>query len=68
MIVSIKGKIIEKNIKNVVIQTGGLGYLCHISSNTYDKLTNIETKVFLLIYHQKIFKNYSRKRPQLCLM
>ena len=51
MIVNIQGKILEKGVKNVVIETGGLGYLCHISLNTYDKLPKMDDNVFLLTYH-----------------
>ena len=38
MIVSIKGEILEKKPNFVIININGLGYLCYISSNTYNKL------------------------------
>ena len=46
MITHIKGKLIEKNPTYVVVETAGLGYLLHISLNTYSKITNSEL-VFL---------------------
>jgi Holliday junction DNA helicase RuvA len=46
MITHIKGKLIEKNPTHVVVETAGLGYLLHISLNTYSKITNNEL-VFL---------------------
>ena len=49
MITHIKGKLIEKNPTYVVVETAGLGYLLHISLNTYSKITNSEL-VFLYTY------------------
>lgn len=47
MITHIKGKLIEKNPTYVVVEAAsGLGYLLHISLNTYSKITNDEL-VFL---------------------
>lgn len=46
MITHIKGKLIEKNPTYVVVETAGLGYLLHISLNTYSKISNDEL-VFL---------------------
>ena len=46
MITHIRGKLIEKNPTFVVIETNGIGYLLHISLNTYSKLPDAEA-VFL---------------------
>jgi len=46
MITHIKGKLIEKNPTYVVVETAGLGYLLHISLNTYSKISDDEL-VFL---------------------
>ena len=47
MITHIKGKLIEKNPTYVVVESAaGIGYLLHISLNTYSKITSDES-VFL---------------------
>ncbi len=46
MITHIKGKLIEKTPTYVVVETAGLGYLLHISLNTYSKISDDEL-VFL---------------------
>jgi Holliday junction DNA helicase RuvA len=46
MITHIKGKLIEKNPTYVVVESAGLGYLLHISLNTYSKISDDES-VFL---------------------
>jgi len=46
MITHIKGKLIEKNPTYVVVETAGLGYILHISLNTYSKIPDNEL-VFL---------------------
>jgi len=52
MIVSIKGKLIQKMPDEIIIETGGLGYACFISNNTYDKLPKPGEEVSLLTYFQ----------------
>ena len=39
----IKGEIIELTPASVVIETGGLGYIAHISLNTYSALNGLKT-------------------------
>lgn len=46
MITHIKGKLVEKNPTYVVVETAGLGYILHISLNTYSKIADDEL-VFL---------------------
>ena len=50
MIVTIKGNIVSKEPNEVIIEAGGLGYACKISTNTYDDLKNVNDKVKLLTY------------------
>ena len=52
MIVSIRGKLTKKRPDEIVIETGGLGYVCFISNNTYDKLPELGEEVSLLTYFQ----------------
>ena len=52
MIVSIRGKLTKKMSDEIVIETGGLGYVCFISNNTYDKLPKSGEEVSLLTYFQ----------------
>ena len=59
MIVNLNGKLIEKNPSEAVIDVNGVGYLCHISSNTYDGLHSVNDRVSLLIYHQISENNQS---------
>ena len=50
MIVSIKGKLIRKIPDEIIIETGGLGYACFISNNTYDNLPKPGEEVSLLTH------------------
>ena len=50
MIVSIKGKLIRKMPDKIIIETGGLGYACFISNNTYDNLPKPGEEVSLLTH------------------
>ena len=59
MIVSIKGKIIEKSPSEVVLDVNGLGYQCFITVNTYDKLGKLGEEVALLTYFQVSENNNS---------
>ena len=52
MIVSIRGKLTQKRPDEIIIETGGLGYVCFISNNTYDKLPKPGEEVSLLTYFQ----------------
>ena len=45
MIVNIRGLLISKKPSKVIIDVGGLGYECLISTNTYDQLPNINVEV-----------------------
>ena len=52
MIVSLSGKIQQKTPTEVVINVNGLGYLCFISNNTYDKIGQIGDSITLKTYLQ----------------
>ena len=52
MIVSIRGKLTLKMPEEIIIETGGLGYVCFISNNTYDNLPKPGEEVSLLTYFQ----------------
>ena len=52
MIVSLSGKIQQKTPTEVVINVNGLGYLCYISNNTYDKIGQIGDSITLKTYLQ----------------
>ncbi|CAL2103963.1 Holliday junction ATP-dependent DNA helicase RuvA [Tenacibaculum sp. 190130A14a] len=45
MITQIRGKLVEKNPTDVVVDCNGVGYLLHISLNTYSALPNEENVV-----------------------
>lgn len=46
MITHLKGKLVEKNPTYAVVETNGVGYLLHISLNTFSRLEDVEN-VFL---------------------
>ena len=50
MIVSIRGKLIQKMPAEIVIESGGLGYALSISTNTFDQLPKPGDEVSLLTY------------------
>ena len=52
MIVSIRGKLTKKRPDDIVSESGGLGYVCIISTKTYDKLPTPGEEVSLLTYFQ----------------
>ena len=52
MIVNIRGILTRKMPEEIVIETGGLGYACRISINTYDQLPKPGSEVSLLTYFQ----------------
>ena len=52
MIVNIRGILARKMPEEIVIETGGLGYACRISINTYDQLPKPGSEVSLLTYFQ----------------
>jgi len=43
MITQLKGRLVEKSPTNVVIDCNGVGYMVHISLNTFSKLTDSES-------------------------
>ena len=45
MIVSIKGRILDKKPDSVIIDINGLGYLCFISTNTYNQFHELMSKM-----------------------
>ncbi|MFQ6610063.1 MAG: Holliday junction branch migration protein RuvA [Fidelibacterota bacterium] len=59
MIVSIRGKILEKHTEAVIIDVGGLGYECFVSVNTYDRLPKVGEEVSLLTYYHITENNHS---------
>ena len=52
MIVTIRGKLIQKMPTEIVIESGGLGYALSISTNTFDQLPKPGDEVSLLTYFQ----------------
>tara|TARA_Y100000588_G_scaffold392887_1_gene506550 strand:+ start:60 stop:650 length:591 start_codon:yes stop_codon:yes gene_type:complete len=50
MIVTIKGTLTRKSPDEIVVETGGLGYICFISNNTYDNLPKLGENVSLLTH------------------
>ena len=50
MIVSIRGKLARKMPDEIIIETGGLGYVCFISNNTYNHLPKPREEVSLHTY------------------
>jgi Holliday junction DNA helicase RuvA len=59
MIVTIRGKLVDKKPGEVIIEAGGLGYACSISTNTYDNLPKFEEEVSLLTYFHVTENNQS---------
>ena len=59
MIVNIRGKLIQKRPTEIIIEAGGLGYACSISTNTYDHLPNIGNEISLLTYFHVMENNQS---------
>jgi len=59
MIVTIRGKLIRKSPAEIIIETGGLGYACIISNNTYDQLPKSGEEVSLLTYFHVTENNQS---------
>ena len=50
MIEYISGKLINKTTSAIVVDLNGMGYLINCSLNCYDKLPNINSDIFILIY------------------
>ena len=50
MIEYISGKLINKTTSTIVVDLKGMGYLINCSLNCYDKLPNINSDIFILIY------------------
>ena len=50
MIVSIKGILKQKETDQIIIDVNGIGYLCFISTNTFDAIPNIGKQVELSTY------------------
>ena len=51
MITYIKGKLIEKNPTYTIIETGGIGYLVHISLHTYSQIADEELVKLFTHFH-----------------
>jgi len=51
MITYIKGKLIEKNPTFVVVESGGIGYLIHISLQTYTQIPDSESVKLFTHFH-----------------
>ena len=49
MITHLRGKLVEKNPTYVIVECGGIGYLAHISLNTYSKIPD-EEGAFIYTY------------------
>lgn len=50
MIAYLKGKLIYKGRTEVVVEVGGVGYLVHVSLNTYDKIAHLQDVTLLISY------------------
>jgi Holliday junction DNA helicase RuvA len=50
MIGSIKGKIILKTEKFLIVETGGVGYKINVSANTLSKIQEKKDKIFLFVH------------------
>ncbi|MCX7816784.1 MAG: Holliday junction branch migration protein RuvA [Syntrophales bacterium] len=50
MIAHICGTLVQKNLSQIVVDVHGVGYLVHISLNTYYELPNVGEKVTLYIH------------------
>ena len=50
MIAYISGKLVEKRVSEVVVDVNGIGYLCFISNNSYQKLPSNGNDIKLLTY------------------
>ena len=60
MIVSLKGRIQDLSINNLVLDVNGVGYECMITVSTYDHLINKkDDKVLILTYHHITDSNQS---------
>ena len=59
MIVTIRGKLIQKNPAEIIIEAGNLGYVCRISNNTYAQLPLPGDEVSLLTYFHVTENNQS---------
>lgn len=74
MIVTIKGILLKKMPNEIIIETGGLGYVCFISNNTYDNLPKLGEEVSLLTHFhvtensQQLFAFSEIKEKELFLM
>ena len=53
MITQIKGRLVEKNLTNVVIDCHGVGYYINISLNTHSQIGNSEELVLFTHLHIK---------------
>ena len=50
MIVQLTGTLQYKNIDELIIDVNGVGYLCYISNNTFNKLTNLGQQFTILTF------------------
>ncbi|HIP49667.1 MAG TPA: Holliday junction branch migration protein RuvA [Lutibacter sp.] len=51
MIAYIKGKLVEKNPTYLIIESGGLGYMVHISLHTYSQIPDQESVKLFTHFH-----------------
>ena len=56
MIVQITGILKSKNINEIIIDANGIGYLCNISTTTFNRLPGLEEK-FTILTHLQIMEN-----------
>ncbi len=49
MITHLRGKLVEKNPTYVIVECAGIGYIAHISLNTYSKIAD-EEAIFIYTY------------------
>lgn len=57
MIATLKGKIVSKKTSQIILDVNGVGYLLHISLNTFEKISNENNEA--LVYTQLIAREDS---------
>ena len=75
MIVQITGKLIYKNVNELIIDANGIGYSCNISTTTYNKLPDLNHTLTILTYlhilenkHSLYGFNDESERQLFCLL
>ena len=56
MIVQITGQLKYKDMNELIIEANGVGYLCHISNNTFNQLPHLE-ETFMILEKTSLFNS-----------